>query len=54
MVLIEESQEEVNHKLEMQRKTLDLKNFCLSRNKTEYMKYKFNKRQTNYDLEVKI
>ena len=38
----------------MQREGLELKDFCLSKNKTKYMECKFNKRQTNNDLEVKI
>ena len=33
---------------------MELKGFRLSKNKTEYMKCKFNKRQTNDNLEVKI
>ena len=38
----------------MWREALESKGFRLSRNKTEYMECKFNKRQTNNNLEVKI
>ena len=38
----------------MWRETLKSKDFHLSRNKIEYMECKFNKRQTNNNLEVKI
>ena len=54
IVLIEESREDVNCKLEMWREALESKGFCLSKNKMEYMKCKFNKRQTNNNLEMKI
>ena len=54
IVLIKESQEEVNCKLERWREALESKGFLLSRNKKEYMECKFNKKQTNNDLEVKI
>ena len=33
---------------------MESKGFRLSRNKTKYIKCKFNKRQTNNNLEVKI
>ena len=54
IVLIGESREEVNCKLEIWREALESKGFRLSRSKTEYMECKFNKRQTNNNLEVKI
>ena len=54
IVLLEESQKEVNCKLEVRKEALELKGFCLSRTKIEYIECKFNKRQTNNDLEVKI
>ena len=54
IVLIAKSQEDVNGKLEMWREALESKGFHLSRNKTEYMECKFNKRPTNNNLEVKI
>ena len=52
--LVQESREVINCKLEMWREVLESKDFLLSRKKTEYMECKFNKRQTNNDLEVKI
>ena len=54
IILIGKSQKDANCKLEMWREALESKDFCLSRNKTKYMKCKFNKRQTNDNLEVKI
>ena len=54
IVLIGESRKEVNSKLEMWREVLESKGFRLSRNKTEYIEYKFSKRQTSSNLEVKI
>ena len=54
IVLIEETREDVNRKLEMWREVLESKGFRLSRSKTEYMECKFNRRQTNNALEVKI
>ena len=54
IVLIEKSWEDVSYKLEVWKEALESKGFHLSRNKIEYMKCKFRKRQTNNDLEVKI
>ena len=54
IVLVEEEREDVNRKLEMWREALQSKGFRLSRNKTEYMECKFNKRQTDNGSEVKI
>ncbi len=42
IVLIDETQEEVNRKLEFWKSTLKSKGFKLSRTKTEYMDYKFS------------
>ena len=44
IILIEESRENVNCKIEMWRETLESKDFHLSRNNIEYMECKFNKR----------
>ena len=54
IVLKRESQEDVNCKIGMCREVLQSKSFCLSRSKTEDMKCKFNKRQINNNLKVKI
>ena len=42
IVLIDESREGVNLKLELWRQTLELKGFKLSKTKTEYMQYRFS------------
>ena len=54
VVLIEESWKDVNCQLEIWRETLESKDFRLSRNRIEYIECKFNKRQTNDNLDVKI
>ena len=54
IILIEESQEDVNCKLEIWRETFESKDFHLSRNNKKYMEYKFNNWQINDNLEVKI
>ena len=41
VVLVDESQEEVNRKLELWRQTLESKGFRISRAKTEYMRCDF-------------
>ena len=41
-VLIDETQERVNAKLNLWREVLESKGLCLSRSKTEYMECKFN------------
>ena len=48
IVLIEESREELNGKLELWRKALE------AHGKTKYMEYMFSKRCTNSNLKVKI
>ena len=53
IVLVDETREEVNAKLESWRKTLEVKGFKLSRAKTEYMKFKFNNTSRN-EANVKI
>ena len=43
IVLVDETRAGVNAKLELWRQTLESRGFRLSRAKTEYMEYKFNK-----------
>ena len=47
IVLISETKEGVNKKLELWRQTLKARGFRLSRSKTEYMECKFRKRKNN-------
>ena len=54
IVLLAESREEINSKLEIWRQTLELKGFRLSRSKTEYMHCNFSKRQGRSEMEVKL
>ena len=54
IVLVEESKEKVNRKLELWRETLENKGLRLSRTKTEYMECKFDHLATSEDIEIKI
>jgi Reverse transcriptase (RNA-dependent DNA polymerase) len=54
IVLIAESREEVNVKLEIWREALESKGLRLSRSKTEYMHCKFSKVQVDSELVVKL
>ena len=54
IVLIRKSWEDVNGKLKMCREALESNAFHLNRNKIEYIECRFNKRQTNNNLKVKI
>ena len=54
IVLVGESREELNGKQALRKQALEAHGFCLSRSKTKYMEYKFSKRRTNSNLEVKI
>ncbi|KAL5184476.1 LINE-1 retrotransposable element ORF2 protein [Glycine soja] len=45
IVLLGESREELNERLETWRRALETHGFCLSRSKSEYMECKFNKRR---------
>ena len=47
IVLIGETKEDVNKKLELWRQTLKTRGFRLSRSKTEYMECKFRKRRND-------
>jgi hypothetical protein len=54
IVLVGESREEINGKLELWRQTLEAHGFRLSRSKTEYMECRFSKKRANNSLRVKI
>ncbi|KAL5194659.1 Protein transport protein Sec24-like CEF [Glycine soja] len=54
IVLLGESREELNEKLETWRRALETHGFRLSRSKSEYMECKFNKRRRVSNSEVKI
>ncbi|KAL5187393.1 Craniofacial development protein 2 [Glycine soja] len=54
LVLLGESREELNERLETWRRVLETHGFRLSRNKSEYMECKFNKRRRVSNSEVKI
>ncbi|KAH1216587.1 hypothetical protein HKD37_13G036043 [Glycine soja] len=54
IVLLGESREELNERLETWRRALETHGFRLSRSKSEYMKCKFNKRRRVSNSEVKI
>ena len=45
IVLVAETKVEVNAKLELWKEALESKGLKISRNKTEYMEYKFSKNQ---------
>ncbi|KAL5192364.1 Germin-like protein subfamily 3 member 4 [Glycine soja] len=54
IVLLEESREELNERLETWRRALETHGFRLSRSKSKYMECKFNKRRRVSNSEVKI
>ena len=54
VVLLGESREELNGRLETWRQALEAYGFRLSRSKTEYMECKFSNRRGNSTLEVKV
>ncbi|KAH1190454.1 putative protein arginine N-methyltransferase 6 [Glycine max] len=54
IVLLGESREELNERLETWRRALETHGFRLSRSKSEYMECKFNKRMRVSNSEVKI
>ena len=54
IVLVDETREGVNAKLELWRKTLETKGFRLSRCKMEYMECKFSQSRTPGNLEVNL
>ncbi|VFQ80896.1 unnamed protein product [Cuscuta campestris] len=54
IVLIDDTREGLNDKLELWRLALETKGFIISRNKTEYMECRFSGRDTESEVEVKI
>jgi hypothetical protein len=54
VVLLGESREELNGRLETLRQALEAYDICLSRSKTKYMKCNFSKRHSSSTLEVKV
>ncbi|VFQ98555.1 unnamed protein product [Cuscuta campestris] len=54
IVLIDDTREGLNEKLELWRLALETKGFRISRNKTEYMECRFSGRDTESEVEVKI
>nr|CBL94163.1 putative RNA-directed DNA polymerase (Reverse transcriptase) [Malus domestica] len=54
IVLIDETQEGVNAKLNLWREVLESKGLCLSRSKTEYMECKFSANGSQNELGVRI
>ena len=54
VVLLGESREELNGRLETWRQALEAYGFCLSRSKMEYMECNFSKRRSRTTLEVKV
>ncbi|MES8240490.1 reverse transcriptase domain-containing protein, partial [Cutibacterium acnes] len=54
VVLIDETREGVNAKLELWRGVLELKGFRISRTKTEYMECKFSQNRSRNEGVVKI
>ncbi|KAH1216264.1 Calcium-transporting ATPase 10, plasma membrane-type [Glycine max] len=54
IILLGESREELNERLETWRRALETHGFRLSRSKSEYMECKFNKRRRVSNSEVKI
>ncbi|VFQ75973.1 unnamed protein product [Cuscuta campestris] len=54
IVLIDDTREGLNDKLERWRHALETKGFRISRNKTEYMECRFSSRETESEVEVRI
>ncbi|VFQ98440.1 unnamed protein product [Cuscuta campestris] len=54
IVLIDDTREGLNDKLELWRLALETKGFRISRNKTEYMECRFSGRDTESEVEVRI
>ena len=54
IVLMGESREDLNKKLELWREALEVYGLRISRSKTEYMECKFSLRRENPNIEVKI
>ncbi|VFQ61194.1 unnamed protein product [Cuscuta campestris] len=54
MVLIDDTREGLNDKLELWRLALETKGFRISRNKTKYMECRFSGRETESEVDVRI
>ncbi|KAK4710207.1 hypothetical protein R3W88_004720 [Solanum pinnatisectum] len=54
IVLIDETHNKVNARLEVWRQTLESKGFRLSRTKTDYLEYKFSDIVHERDVEVRL
>ena len=54
IVILGDSKDEINWKLELWRTTLESKGFRISRSKTEYMCCSFGNRQTHEDIEITL
>ena len=54
IVLIDETRDRVNARLEIWRQTLESKGFRLSRTKTEYLEYKFSVELDESSVEVRL
>ena len=54
VVLLGESREELNGRIDIWRQALEAYGFCLSISKTEYMECNFSKRRSRSTLEVKV
>lgn len=54
IVLLDETKERVNSKLEFWRETLELKGFKLSQTKTEYTQFNFSNRKKRSRISVKM
>ena len=54
IVLLGDSNDEINQKLELWRRTLEFKDFQLSRAKREYMRCSFGDRQPHEDIEITL
>ncbi|VFQ60966.1 unnamed protein product [Cuscuta campestris] len=54
IVLIDDTREGLNNKLELWRLALETKGFRISRNKTEYLECHFSGRETESEVEVRI
>ena len=54
IVILWDSKDEINWKLDLWRMTLESKGFRISRSKTEYMYCSFGSRQNHEDIEIKL
>ena len=54
IVILGDSKDEINWKLELWRMTLESKGFRISRSKTEYMYCSFGNKQTHEDIKITL